>query len=96
MAHRKVVVARSEHTLEPIDLAYGDRVFTLPGAMPLPALEAMEDGNKIIAFLKACFGPKQWKEFSDVFDTQDLEGLADAVADVYGNTPGESEASGDS
>ena len=96
MGHRQIRVARTEHALEPIDLVYGDRTFTIPGAVPLDGMEAMEDGNKIVAFLKAVLGAKQWRQFVTIFDTQDMEALADAVAEAYGSGPGESVASGDS
>jgi hypothetical protein len=93
---RKVVLAKSEQAAEPIELVYGEETFEIPGSMPLLAIEAMEDGQRIMAFLKIIFGTAQWERFASVFDTQDLEALADSVSDAYGQTLGESQASGGS
>jgi hypothetical protein len=93
---RSVVLAKSEQAAEPIELVYGDETFKIPGSMPLEAIEAMEGEQRIMAFLKIIFGPVQWKRFVKVFDTQDLEALADAVSEIYGSTLGESQASGSS
>jgi len=90
----RVQVAKSEASDEALELEYGGQVYTLPPNLPLIALEAMEN-NKIVAFLRACLGT-QWEAFSAEFSTADIEALADALAELYGRTLGESLASGSS
>jgi len=90
----RVQVAQAEQSSEPLELEYGGQVYTLPPNLPLTALEAMEE-NRIVAFLRACLGT-EWDAFAANFNTADLESLADALAEMYGRTLGESVASGDS
>lgn len=91
----RIEVARSVASGEANVMAYGGQEYQLPATMPLDALEAMEQGQ-IIGFLRAVFGKAQYAKFAKEVNTDDLEGIATALSDMYGGTPGESAASGGS
>lgn len=91
----RVEVAKSKATGDPNVLAYGGQDYLLPPAMPLSAIEAMEQ-NSMIGFLRAMFDG-QYDAFAADVNTEDLEAVAAAIAQMYGGDgPGESQASGGS
>jgi hypothetical protein len=77
-------------------VVYADEEFIVPPSPGLDAIEAMER-SAVFTFIRATISEhstSQWERFRAVFNTEDLEEFAEALADLYGVTPGESEASG--
>lgn len=94
----KVTIARTERAAdEQHEMEYGGETFLLPPTLPLAAVEAIESGS-VTGFIRGLFGEKQYVKLRRLMvdAVSDLEAMSDALTTLYGVSPGERRASGDS